>query len=90
MRVSHYWSTPANVFSLSRIGRMLRDSFKNCPAEAGVRDGPLAKYVNPRLQDDRHAAFEEYRKETLRRVDEEERQFRKIVARLRSAQDKAA
>ena len=36
-----------------------------------------------------NAAFDEYRNETLRRLEEEEREFREFLRRLRVAKDKA-
>jgi len=46
---------------------------------------PLSQHVNPRQPDGRDAAFEEYRNETLRRVDEDEKEFRALMAHLRMA-----
>lgn len=36
-----------------------------------------------------NAAFDEYREETLRRLEEEQREFREFLERLRKAKDKA-
>ncbi len=36
-----------------------------------------------------HYAFEEYRAQTLQRLDQEQREFQEFIARLRAAKDKA-
>ncbi len=38
---------------------------------------------------DSHSAFEEYRTETLRRLDQEQREFQEFIGQLRRARDKA-
>jgi hypothetical protein len=43
-------------------------------------------WVNPRSSGNR--AFDEYRTETLRRLEEEQREFREFLERLRMAKDK--
>ncbi len=56
-----------------------------------------AQWCGPRSNGDRgrgaassgNRAFDEYRAETLRRLEEEERQFREFLDRLRHAKDKA-
>jgi hypothetical protein len=35
-----------------------------------------------------HSAFEEYRAQTLQRLDQEQREFQEFIARLRAAKDK--
>jgi hypothetical protein len=52
---------------------------------AGGNSVPLSQHVNARQPDGRHAAFEEYRNETLRRVDQDEREFRALMTHLRMA-----
>jgi Protein of unknown function (DUF2852) len=42
---------------------------------------------SPRPSDNR--AFDEYRQETLRRLEEEQREFQEFLVRLRMAKDKA-
>ncbi len=39
--------------------------------------------------DSTHSAFEEYRAQTLQRLDQEQREFQEFIARLRAAKDKA-
>jgi len=39
--------------------------------------------------DSRHSAFEEYRAQTLQRLDQEQREFQEFIVRLRAAKDKA-
>jgi Protein of unknown function (DUF2852) len=39
--------------------------------------------------DNRHSAFEEYRAQTLQRLDQEQQEFQEFIARLRAAKDKA-
>lgn len=41
------------------------------------------------LPDDRHSAFEEYREEALRRLDQEQSEFQQFISHLRMAKDKA-
>jgi hypothetical protein len=43
----------------------------------------LAGARNARLPDGRYIAFEDYRDETLRRVDREHREFQEVVGHLR-------
>jgi hypothetical protein len=50
--------------------------------------GPLCQPINARQSDGRTATFEDHRSETLRRVDQEEREFRELMAHLRRAKDK--
>lgn len=51
--------------------------------------------VGPEQNSERHTrpsgnqAFEEYRTATLRRLEEEQREFREFLSRLRMAEDKA-
>ena len=52
---------------------------------AGDNSVPLSRRVNARQPDGRDAAFEEYRNETLRRVDQDEKEFRALMAHLRMA-----
>jgi len=52
-----------------------RASTESSTAKAGARLGSLSV--------DSHAAFEKYKNETLRRVDQEEREFHELMARLR-------
>jgi len=52
---------------------------------AGGNSVPLSQRVNARQPDGRDAAFEEYRNETLRRVDQDEREFRALMTHLRMA-----
>jgi hypothetical protein len=52
-----------------------RASTESSTAKAGVSLGSLSV--------DRHAAFEEYKSEIMRRVDQEEREFHELMARLR-------
>jgi uncharacterized protein DUF2852 len=44
--------------------------------------------VTAHQPDSRRAAFEEFRNETLQRVDQEEREFHELMAHLRMAKDK--
>jgi hypothetical protein len=39
--------------------------------------------------DSKHSAFEDYRAQTLQRLDQEQREFQEFIARLRAAKDKA-
>ena len=52
-----------------------RASTGSSTAKAGAGVGSLSV--------DSYAAFEEYKNETLRRVDQEEREFHELMARLR-------
>jgi hypothetical protein len=46
------------------------------------------QYVTVSQRDGRQTASEELRKETLRRVDQEEREFHELMAHLRMGEDK--
>ena len=57
---------------------------------AGGRDGGGRWYGGPwRSESSGNRAFDEYRAETLRRLEEEQREFREFLDRLRLAKDKA-
>jgi len=49
----------------------------------------LNKGISASQPVDRPGAFEEYRAETLRRLDQEQKEFEAFVGHLRSAKDKA-
>lgn len=46
-----------------------------------TREGLEASHIG-------HSAFEEYRAQTLQRLDQEQREFQEFIARLRAAKDK--
>ncbi len=70
--------------------RCMRGPHRSNPAEAGpggvdlARTGPHVAARFPQGQ----SAFEEYRAETLRRLDREQDQFHDFLGRLRTAKDK--
>jgi len=51
--------------------------------------GPRARQGWHGMRSSGNRAFDEYRDETLRRLEEEEREFREFLDRLRQAKDKA-
>ena len=51
--------------------------------------GPRARHGRHGMRSSGNNAFDEYRDETLRRLEEEEREFREFLDRLRQAKDKA-
>jgi len=99
---NHYWPWPwmlfgpmmmfllmiafmaAVMFFMMRMGPMRRSEVGRC----GFGFGRLGQAVSV-PPDGRHAAFEEYREETLRRLDEEQREFQEFISHLRMAKDKA-
>ena len=50
---------------------------------------PAQRWCGPRRSSSGNRAFDEYREETLRRLEEEQREFREFLERLRHAKDKA-
>jgi hypothetical protein len=55
-----------------------RGRYQGNPGNSGYRSGPSGNH-----------AFDEYREETLRRLEEEQREFLEFLDRLRHAKDKA-
>ena len=56
----------------------------------GANRAPRAgTWWQPPLRSSGNRAFDEYREETLRRLEEEQREFRDFLGRLRMAKDKA-
>jgi len=51
--------------------------------------GPDGTCWHPSPRPSGHRAFDEYRQDTLQRLEEEQREFRDFLARLRMAKDKA-
>ena len=67
------------IFFMMRMGTMYRSSA-----------GPIGpRFPLTRQPADRPAAFEEYRAETLRRLDQEQKEFETFIGHLRMAKDKA-
>jgi uncharacterized protein DUF2852 len=62
------------MFFMMRIGRLAR---------TGIAPGSLGQRVNARWPSGRHTASEEYRGETLGRVDQEQREFQEVISHLR-------
>ncbi len=58
------------------------------PADVQHGSGPVAARGNDAFRDARNGAFEGYRQETLRRLDEEQGKFREFLQRLRRSRDK--
>lgn len=58
------------------------------PSGRGIDFAPTGPHVPARFPD-RASAFEEYRAETLRRLDGEQAEFHDFLGRLRTAKDKA-
>jgi hypothetical protein len=50
---------------------------------------PAGTWWQPSPRQSGNRAFDEYRQETLRRLEEEQREFQEFLARLRMAKDKA-
>jgi hypothetical protein len=50
---------------------------------------PAGTWWHPSPRQSGNRAFDEYRQETLRRLEEEQREFQEFLARLRMAKDKA-
>jgi hypothetical protein len=51
--------------------------------------GPAGTWWHPSPRPSGNRAFDEYREETLRRLEEEQREFQEFLVRLRMAKDKA-
>lgn len=79
MRWSDFWCAPAGMFSLSAMAPRAR---------AGVNRRPPRD--DGRSPDIRSITVAEWREETFRRVDQEEKLFRDFMARLRNKHRKAA
>jgi hypothetical protein len=77
------------MFFMMRMGPMHRSTAETDPAGAGFGLSQLRRSVGIGQPADRPGAFEEYREETLRRLDQEQKEFETFVGHLRSAKDKA-
>jgi len=62
-----------------------RATGETSPGTAGEGFVLLSQHVDARQADGRHVAFEEYRNEALRRADQDEKEFRELMAYLRMA-----
>jgi len=73
-----------------RMGAWKRDGFDGMNKARGRWYGPSGcGWGRSRSQATGNHAFDEYRADTLRRLEEEEREFREFLDRLRQAKDKA-
>jgi len=72
-----------------RMGVINRAAAETGPAGVGFGFGSLSKGFSATQTADRPKAFEEYRQETLRRLDQEQKEFEAFVGHLRSAKGKA-
>jgi hypothetical protein len=73
-----------------RMGGWKRDGFDGMSKARGRWYGPMGcNWGRGRSQTTGNYAFDEYRTETLRRLEEEEREFRDFLDKLRQAKDKA-
>ena len=79
-RMTGCWTGRRGEGWQSRMERMQARAAQWC----GPRSGGRAH-----AQSSGNRAFDEYREETLRRLEEEERQFKEFLDRLRQAKDKA-
>src|SRR5215471_17289425 len=77
------------MFFMMRMGSVHRSTVETGPSRAVFGFGPLSKGISAGQPADRAGAFEEYREETLRRLDQEQKEFEAFVGHLRSAKDKA-
>jgi hypothetical protein len=75
------WSRKMGCWHYGRRGRWHRDELRET-AERWVGCGGRGRSSGNR-------AFDEYREETLRRLEEEQREFRDFLDRLRFAKDKS-
>jgi hypothetical protein len=75
------WSSRNGADWRSRVGRMQERASHWC--------GPGFRSAAGATGSSGNRAFDEYREETLRRLEEEERQFKDFLERLRQAKDKA-
>lgn len=73
------WSGRMGCRTRNRFGKWSREMRAHC---GGERRGHA-------FSSSGNAAFDEYREETIRRLEEEEREFRDFLARLRLAKDRA-
>jgi hypothetical protein len=73
-----------------RMGGWKRDGFEDMSKSRGRWYVPMGSgWGRSRSQSTGNHAFDEYRTETLRRLEEEEREFRDFLDKLRQAKDKA-
>jgi hypothetical protein len=73
------WQTPDGRMDAGSGGREMRDEFRAWRR----RNRAWGRNSSGNV------AFDEYREETLRKLDEEQREFRDYLDRLRSAKDRA-
>ena len=75
------WSGRMGCGAKRRFGRWGRNWKEHCGEEKSFASRPTSRSGN--------AAFDEYREETLRRLEDEEREFQSFLERLRFAKDRA-
>jgi hypothetical protein len=80
-------ATLAFIIGSGRMGCWKSGGMSNWHAGAGHMRNAGTWWQPSRSSGNR--AFDEYRSETLRRLEEEQREFREFLARLRMAKDKA-
>ena len=74
----------------AKVRRMPERAARWCgPGAGNFARGPWSAGAWTSRGSSGNAAFDEYRNETLRRLEEEERQFKEFLDRLRQAKDKA-
>jgi len=76
-------------FMMMRMGSMHRSTTGTGPSGVVFGFGPLGKGIGASHPANRPGAFEEYREEALRRLEQEQKEFEAFVSHLRSAKDKA-
>jgi hypothetical protein len=81
-------ATLAFIIGSGRMGCGWRSN-KRWQAEANRAGEQVKEWFKGRAPSSGNRAFDEYREETLRRLEEEEREFRAFLERLRLAKDKA-
>ena len=79
-----YWSGRMGCWKRGRWGRWYEQGMNHAQEAAERWRSPRQGYAPSG-----NRAFDEYRTETLRRLEEEEREFRDFLDRLRVAKDKA-
>ena len=82
-RMMGCWTSRRGGDWRSRVERMQERAAQWCGPRTGNRTG------HGMSSSSGNRAFDEYRDETLRRLEEEERQFKEFLDRLRQAKDKA-
>ena len=79
-----------HVLHIARHATLNKTAVKGSTGVCGIGVWPSGRNTSGGMEANHigHSAFEEYRAQTLQRLDQEQREFQEFIARLRAAKDK--